>query len=85
MNADVSFGLMIMAIGMITVFAILSFVVAGGKIMILLINRFAPLAPAPISTGSGQQIASDKIAAITAAVESLTGGSATITEITKEK
>jgi Na+-transporting methylmalonyl-CoA/oxaloacetate decarboxylase gamma subunit len=85
MNEDVSFGLMIMAIGMITVFAILSLVVAGGKIMILLVNRFAPLAPAPISIGSRQQIAPDKIAAITAAIESLTGGTATITEITKEK
>lgn len=86
MSADVSFGFMLMAVGMITVFTILALVVGGGKLMILLINRYAPLvevAVVPIEN-TGQSIESEKLAAITAAVESITGGQGRITEIKKE-
>ena len=43
MSADISFGFMLMAVGMISVFTILALVVGGGKVMILLINKYAPL------------------------------------------
>ena len=86
MSADISFGFMLMAVGMITVFTILALVVGGGKLMILLINRYAPLvegAVVPIENTS-QSIESEKLAAITAAVESITRGQGRITEINKE-
>ena len=86
MSADISFGFMLMAVGMITVFTILALVVGGGKLMIILINRYAPLVEAavvPIENTS-QSIQSEKLAAITAAVESITGGQGRITEIKKE-
>ena len=86
MSADVSFGFMLMAVGMITVFTILALVVGGGKLMILLINRYAPLVEVSVVPieNTGQSIESEKLAAITAAVESITGGQGRITEIKKE-
>jgi oxaloacetate decarboxylase gamma subunit len=85
MNGDISFGLMLMAVGMLTVFSILALVVMGGKIMIILINRFAPLPDIESPALSGSYgIAKTKVAAITAAVETITGGKGKITEINKE-
>ena len=40
MSEELSFGFMLMATGMITVFTILALVVAGGKLMILVVNKF---------------------------------------------
>lgn len=85
MTTDISFGLMLMAVGMITVFTILALVVGGGKVMIFLINRYAPLVETVVSsTIRTTGIEGAKLAAITAAVESVTGGRGTITEIKKE-
>ena len=87
MSADISFGFMLMAVGMISVFTILALVVGGGKVMILLINKYAPLVEivAPLSPANSESsIESAKLAAITAAVESVTGGQGRITEIKKE-
>ena len=70
---------------MITVFSILALVVMGGKIMIMLINRFAPFPETSLAGAqAGAVIDSAKVAAITAAVEAITGGQGKITEINKE-
>jgi len=85
MSEGMEFGLTIMAVGMITVFSILGLVVLGGKIMILLINRFASeeeKAPPNQSSGN-QQIDNAKISVLAAAVATVTGGKGKITSIKK--
>ena len=85
MEDTMYFGSMLMAVGMTTVFIILALVVLGGKLTILITNKFA-LAPEPAvirtmsSTGG---IEASKIAAITAAVETITQGKGHISEIKK--
>jgi oxaloacetate decarboxylase gamma subunit len=85
MENQVYFGVMLMIIGMTTVFTILAFVVLGGKVTILLTNRFT--AQRQSETPSVAQSIGDmnaaKIAAITAAVEQVTHGRGHITEIKK--
>ena len=85
MENPVYFGVMLMIIGMTTVFTILAFVVIGGRLTILATNRFAP---AQQKVKSLQDPLSDDtnlstIAAITAAVKHATGGKGHITEIKK--
>lgn len=84
MSAELSFGFMLMATGMITVFTILSLVVAGGKIMILLINKFSPDEIMPPSSGGEGMVSKSQVAAISAAVNMTTGGKGTITDIIKQ-
>ena len=79
------FGSMLMAVGMTTVFIILALVVLGGKLTILITNKFASV-PEPavirtMSSSGGMEAA--KIAAITAVVETITHGQGHISEIKK--
>jgi len=83
MNEGLYIALELMAIGMTTVFTILGLVVLGGRIMIILVNRFAPVEAIPTANSGG--INSSTIAAITAAVEATTLGRGKITQITKGK
>ena len=84
MEDTLYFSGMLLAIGMTTVFIILALVVLGGKLTIIITNKFAPevetLVVQPISSST---IEGSKIAAITAAVESITGGIGHIQEIKK--
>jgi oxaloacetate decarboxylase gamma subunit len=84
MEETMYFGSMIMAVGMTTVFTLLALVVLGGKLTILFTNKFAneqqPLMVRQVVSGSND---SSKIAAITAAVETITQGKGHITEIKK--
>ena len=78
------FGSMLMAVGMTTVFTILALVVLGGKLTIIITNKFAAVVePTVVRTMPSTSIESTKIAAITAAVESITQGKGHITEIKK--
>ena len=78
------FGSMLMAVGMTTVFTILALVVLGGKLTIIITNRFTPVVePTVARTIPSTGIDSRKIAAITAAVESITQGKGHISEIKK--
>lgn len=92
MNGILSEGLLIMAVGMISVFTILSLVVASGHLLIRTVNRFFPvITPAksvaqnfvsePLNSSSEKA----KIAAITAAVEIFTQGKGRIKSIEKLK
>ena len=76
MESDFSTALSLLAIGMITVFVVLMLVVAAGKLMIRVSNRFD-------EGDNEQKIPSHKIAAITAAVETFTDGKGRITKIEK--
>ena len=75
---------MLLAIGMTTVFIILALVVLGGKLTIIITNKFTPkvetLVVRPVSSST---IDSTKIAAITAMVETITQGKGHIQEIKK--
>ena len=75
-------GLSMLAIGMTTVFFILFFVVAGGNILIRLVNRYYPIDQDMASiTKRGND--SPKIAAIVAAVDVATAGQGKVSSIRK--
>lgn len=76
----------LLAVGMITIFLVLSLVVLSGNILIHLSNRF--LSPSPIGgealqTSTKDIIPSPTLAAIIAAVEIQTGGKGNIQSIKK--
>lgn len=86
MEDSLYFGAILMAVGMSTVFLILTLVVLGGKVMIFIINKYAP-EPDPLATQlapSGSTSLS-KIAAITAVVKTITQGRGQVTEIKNSK
>jgi len=84
MEDTMYFGSMLMAVGMTTVFIILALVVLGGKLTIIITNKFAPTPEmAVVRTMSSTGIEASKIAAITAAVETITQGKGHISEIKK--
>ncbi len=92
MNDALSEALLILAVGMITVFAILGLVVLSGQVLIRITNRFIPdvqvVKPArsiyrsPIARKS-TAIEKKKLAAIVAAVEVVTGGRGHIEHVEK--
>lgn len=86
MNEEVQMGLTIMAVGMITVFAILGMVVLGGKLMIVLINKFAVETPVSASVHdqiAAQEIGNAKISVLASIVAVITKGKGKITKIKK--
>ena len=85
MSEELSFGFMLMATGMITVFTILALVVGGGKLMILLLNRFGSDGTIPPIQNQSELISGGQVAAISAAVNMVTGGTGKITDIEKKK
>lgn len=84
-------GLLLMAVGMATVFAILLLVIGLGKGLILLVNKYAPeetvvskvVRNTPANTGNGA-LPGQTTAAIVAAVSTLTGGNGKVTKIEKQ-
>ena len=70
----------LMIIGMVMVFAILALVVQGGKVIILVVNRFFPEEEKNIDTSTGD---SKRVAILTAVVDSVTGGKGRIEKISK--
>jgi len=98
MSENLSDAFIILAVGMITVFVILSLVVFTGKVLIRITNRYAPPSP-KIQKSNTNQFASissnnisntnpnllekEKIAAIVGTVEFLTKGKGKIKSIEK--
>ena len=76
---NIELGLNLMVIGMTTVFAILFLVVMGGKILILLVNKFYPEIPVPHKIVP--ETSNNKLAAIVAAVDIVTSGKGKIDHI----
>lgn len=81
MENDLSQALTLLAIGMITVFVVLSLVVMIGNLLIRLVNRITPQSE---QMADGSTISHATIAAITTAVEVVSGGKAQITKIERE-
>ena len=71
---NLGLGLLLMAVGMVTVFAILLIVIYGSKGMIALVNRV-------VKDDGGVSARTEKI--IAAAVSSITGGKGTVKKITQ--
>lgn len=91
MPTDLNTALLVLVVGMTTVFVILSLVVLSGKFLIQMVNRFAPDVPVrSIKTSSlppspaSPAISPPVMAAIIAAVEEVTGGQGKIDRIEKD-
>ncbi|MDY3069819.1 MAG: OadG family protein [Parabacteroides sp.] len=82
-------GLLLMAVGMTTVFVILLIVIYLGKGLIILVNKYAPeeekIQPSKnsIQTNSPSNIPNEEVAAIISAVSIITRGRGKITKIEK--
>ena len=90
MTAEMNTALVLLVVGMLTVFVILGLVVLTGQVLIRIVNRFAPAAAPIISSARRQasRVATEGIrnqqstlAAIIAAVEVWGGGKASIQSI----
>lgn len=78
--------LLLMAVGMTTVFAILLIVIYLGKLLIYLVNKYAPEEVIPVKKTSGPApIPANILAAITAAVNVVTSNKAKIVKVEKQK
>lgn len=80
-------GLMLMGIGMLTVFAILLIVINLSKLLIVLVNKIAPEEEVPAKkkaqAAKPAAIDSNVMAVIQAAVNNLTGGKGTVNKVEK--
>ncbi len=87
MTDDFSTALMLMAVGMITVFTILALIVTFGNVLIRIVNKYFPeevLEKTSVATRTSG-IDSKKIAVITAVVDVITGGRGKVTGIGKKE
>ena len=93
---NIETGLLLMAVGMLTVFAILLIVINLGKGLILLVNKYAPeevvvkkAAPsrakvaAPVVASVAPVIGGSETAAIVSAISVLTAGQGKVVKIEK--
>jgi len=85
MDEGFSTALMLLAVGMITVFTILALIVIFGNILISLVNKFIPETKVSkmVSMVAQGAIEPQKMAAIVSAVDIVTEGKAKVTSITK--
>ncbi|MBR0223857.1 MAG: OadG family protein [Bacteroidales bacterium] len=74
-------GLMLMLVGMVTVFLILLIVIYGSRLMIRIVNRVAPAEAVPAAQAADVDAVTRQV--LDAAVAQLTGGKGRITNITK--
>lgn len=74
---NIGLGLLLMLVGVITVFVILLIVIYGSELLIRLLNRIAP-ADAPI-----KEAKEDVRPILEAAVQQITGGKGRLTNYTK--
>jgi len=82
METTVSNALLLLGIGMITVFAVLSIVVLSGSLLISLVNKYAP-DPVKESKLIIPLVSNKEIAVITAVVDHVTKGRGKVESIEK--
>lgn len=75
---NLGLGLLLMGVGMVTVFCILLIVISGSRLIISLVNKMAPETAA-----DAKPAAFDARPVLEAAVAQLTGGKGRITKITE--
>jgi oxaloacetate decarboxylase gamma subunit len=78
---NVGLGLVLMVVGMVTVFLILMIVIFGSQLMIRLVNRIAPAQSEKAPVTAAVDPLTRQV--LEAAVAQLTGGEGHITNITK--
>ena len=90
MPQDFNTALLVLIVGMTTVFVILSLIVLSGKLLINIVNRFSPELSPTISPSSAAPappeaaVSPSVLAAILAAVETVTQGKGKVEKIDKE-
>ncbi len=78
---NLQIGLLLMLVGMLTVFAILLIVIYGSRLLVTIVNKLAPEETVPVR---GEEAPTPKVRAVLeAAVSQITGGKGHITKITK--
>ncbi|MFC2100743.1 OadG family protein [Bacteroidota bacterium] len=82
MDDHYNLALMLLAVGMITVFVILSLVVVSGNILIRFINKFFPES-IKNQIIAGSDFSNKKLAAIIGAIDIITSGKGKIQKIEK--
>ncbi len=82
---NLNIALLLLLVGMVTVFAILLIVICLGKCLIALVNKYAPeeAAPARGTAGGVAPIPGNILAAIGAAVTVVTQGKGKVTNVEK--
>jgi len=85
MEEGLSTAVMLLAVGMITVFTILALIVIFGNFLIAFVNKFIPEEKVNrvVRSIAREAIDSRKMAAIVSAVDVVTEGKAKVTSITK--
>ena len=77
--------LLLMVVGMTTVFAILLIVIYLGKLLIYLVNKYAPEEVVPVKKAAGPApIPANILAAITAAVNVVTSNKGKVVKVEKQ-
>ncbi len=87
MNGDINEALILLVVGMVTVFSILALIVVLGNILIKIINKYFPEKeiPAVVKKVSQGVIDPKKMAAIVSAVDIITQGKGKVTSVKKAK
>lgn len=82
---NLNFALLLMIIGMATVFAILLIVICLGKLLIAVVNKYAPEEVAPVKQAANgpAAIPGNIMAAISAAVTVVTHGKGKVSKVEK--
>jgi len=82
---NLNLALLLMVVGMATVFAILLIVIYLGKLLIALVNKYAPeeVAPAKQAANAPAAISGNIMAAINAAVTVVTQGKGKVAKVEK--
>ena len=85
---NLGLGVLLMVVGMITVFVILWIIIGFGNLLIRLVNKYAPeeklkVAMRPAVAGAGNTISDPIVAAIVSAVSITTQGKGKVTSIKK--
>lgn len=82
---NLNFALLLMVIGMATVFTILLIVIGLGKVLITLVNKYAPeeVVPAKQAASGPAAISGNIMAAINAAVTVVTHGKGKVAKVEK--
>lgn len=76
---NLSLGLQLMLIGMVTVFIILMIVIYGSQLLIKIVNKVAPAE----NEKTHKSTEEDRTPVFEAAVEQITGGKGRLTKVTK--
>lgn len=85
--SDFGYGVLLMTVGMLTVFVVLLIVIGLGKSLIYLVNKYAPeeivKAVRPVAAKTGSGVPDPVVAAIVSAVGTITQGKGKVTSIKK--